>query len=266
MPGDKNRYIQLIERLFLEKYKEGDTEILFKRDEIIQVAERLEIRLPKNLGDVVYSFRYRAHLPETIVSRAAAGFEWIIRSVGRGEYKFVLTKQANFMPNLNLAKAKILDSTPGIVSKYSLNDEQSLLAKIRYNRLIDIFTGVTCYSLQNHLRTTLSGTGQVETDEVYVGVDRHGIHYVFPVQAKGGEGKIGAVQVEQDFSLCLQKFPDAVGRPIAAQFIDDETIVLFEFVITDEGIRVSAEKHYQLVHPDNLSESEIREYRNRVSS
>lgn len=266
MSNGKNRYVQLIESIFLEKYKEGDTEISFRRDEIVQMAERLRITLPKNLGDVVYSFRYRTDLPESITAKAKEGFSWIIRAAGRAQYKFVLAKEANFLPNSNLAKTKIPDSTPGIVSKYSFDDEQALLAKIRYNRLIDIFTGVTCYSLQNHLRTTLSEMGQVETDEVYVGIDKQGVHYVFPVQAKGGTDKIGAVQIEQDFSVCSEKYPNAIGRPIAAQFMGDETIVLFEFVLTDEGVRVSAEKHYQLVHPDDLSESEVREYRNRTSS
>ena len=266
MSTEKKLYVQLIESIFLEKYQEGDTEIAFRRDEIVQKAESLGIKLPKNIGDVVYMFRYRKELPSTITDKANKGYMWIIRPVGRAKYKFVLTKEANFLPNPNLAKIKIPDSTPGIVNKYSLNDEQSLLAKIRYNRLIDIFTGVTCYSLQNHLRTTVTGMGQVETDEIYVGIDKQGVHYVFTVQAKGGTDKIGAVQIEQDFSICSEKFPNAIGRPIAAQFMDDETIVLFEFVLTDEGVRVSSEKHYHLVYPDDLSESEIKEYRNRVSS
>jgi hypothetical protein len=140
-----------------------------------------------------------------------------------------------------------------------------LLAKIRYNRLIDIFTGVTCYSLQNHLRTTLIELGQVETDEIYVGIDKQGVHYVFPVQAKSGTDKIGVVQIEQDFAVCAEKFPNAIGRPIAAQFTDDDTIALFEFVLTEEGVRVFLEKHYRLVSPDNLSDKEIEEYRQRLS-
>lgn len=68
-----------------------------------------------------------------------------------------------------MTATKVPDATPGIVAKYAFNDEQALLAKVRYNRLVDIFTGVTCYSLQNHLRTTVSEIGQVETDEIYVG-------------------------------------------------------------------------------------------------
>jgi len=118
---------------------------------------------------------------------------------------------------------------------------------------------------RNHLRTTLSGIGQVETDEIYVGIDKHGVHYVFPVQAKGGTDRIGAVQVEQDFAACAEKFPDAIGRPIAAQFMDDETIVLFEFVQTEEGVRVASQKHYRLVQPDELSAKELEDYRKRIS-
>jgi hypothetical protein len=90
----------------------------------------------------------------------------------------------NILPSEMLAETKIPDATPGIIAKYALSDEQALLAKVRYNRLIDIFTGVTCYSLQNHLRTTVPGIGRVETDEMYIGVDRRGAQYVFPVQAK----------------------------------------------------------------------------------
>ena len=84
-------------------------------------------------------------------------------------------------PNPNFAVTKIPDATPGIIGKYTFSDEQAVLARVRYNRLIDIFLGITCYSLQNHFRTTVPGMGQVETDEMYVGVDKSGAHYVIPV-------------------------------------------------------------------------------------
>ena len=90
---------------------------------------------------------------------------------------------------------------------YALNDEQALLAKLRYNRLIDIFTGVACYSLQSHLRTFVEEVGQTETDEIYVGVDKRGAQFVFPVQAKGARDRINVVQIEQDIAMCAEKFP-----------------------------------------------------------
>jgi hypothetical protein len=163
-----------------------------------------------------------------------------------------------------LTETKIPDATPEIITRYALNDEQALLAKLRYNRLIDLFTGLTCYSLQNHLRTTAPGVGQVETDEVYIGVDKRGAHYVMPVQAKGANEKIGVVQIEQDLAMCAAKFPYSICRPIAAQFATDQVIALFELEQTREGITVSAERHYRLVQTHEFSWEELRMYQQRL--
>ena len=149
--------------------------------------------------------------------------------------------------------------------KYAFNDEQALLARLRYNRLVDIFTGVTCYSLQNHLRTTVPEMGQVETDEIYVGLDKRGAHYVFPVQAKGGTDKLNVVQIEQDFAVCAAKFPSLVCRPIAAQFMAGGVIALFEFEQADGIVSISAEKHYKLVPPDEISSDDLAAYRSRAA-
>ena len=105
---------------------------------------------------------------------------------GSSRYRFVLGKQWSVDPDPHRSVIKVPDATPGVISKYALTDEQALLAILRYNRLIDLFAAITCYSLQSHLRTSVAELGGVETDELYVGVDRNGVHYVLPVQAKGG--------------------------------------------------------------------------------
>lgn len=255
-----NRYTKILEAIFAKHYKKGATEIEFERSEINQVADELGIVLPKNLGDVLYSFRYRTLLPKSITSKTPKGYEWIIRPAGKGRYKLVVAKQSVFAPSSILVETKIPDATPGVIISYSLNDEQSLLAKLRYNRLIDIFTSLTCYSLQNHLRTTLRGGSQIETDEIYVGLDKRGVHYVIPVQAKSGRDKIGVVQIEQDVEMCALKFPGLICRAIAAQYMDQNLIALFEFEQTNEGIKVSSEKHYRLVKSDELSPDELQSY------
>ena len=259
----KNRYTQIIEKIFLGHYKPGNTEVSFDRAEIANVAQDLGIQLPKNLGDVIYSFRYRTKLPETIRKKAPKRHEWVIRPAGRGKYKFVAVQMAVVVPSKMLAVTKIPDATPGVIDRYALNDEQALLAKIRYNRLIDIFTGIACYSLQNHLRTTVSGIGQVETDEIYIGIDKRGAHYILPVQAKGGSDKIGIIQIEQDFAVCAEKFPNLICRPIAAQIKGTDFIAMFEFELTKNGIAIVCEKHYRLVITDDLSPEELEVYRNR---
>jgi len=259
----KNRYSQLIEKIFEKYYVKGASEVPFKREDLIETAKELGIRLPKNLGDVIYGFRYRAELPDSIQKCASEGLEWIIRPIGQAKYKFALASSPRITPNPMLSETKIPDSTPGIIAKYALNDEQALLAKLRYNRLIDIFTGITCYSLQNHLRTTVKEMGQIETDELYVGLDRKGIQYVFPVQAKGGSDQLNIVQIEQDFAMCAEKFPNLICIPIAAQFIDENLIALFSFEEEERGISISSEKHYRLVPHEELTEEELVSYRNR---
>ena len=261
---DANRYAQLIEEIFAQKYRKGSRVVAFQRTDLVSTADALGIQLPKNLGDVVYSFRYRTALPESIRKHAPAGLEWVIRPTGAAQYQFSLSALPRILPNPLLAETKIPDATPGLIARYALNDEQGLLARLRYNRLIDIFTGVTCYSLQNHLRTTVPGMGQVETDEIYVGVDQRGAQYVFPIQAKSGTDQLGIVQIEQDFALCATKFPLLICRPIAAQFLANDLIALFAFEEGENGIAISDEKHYRLVLPELLSDEDLTTYRNRL--
>jgi len=157
-------------------------------------------------------------------------------------------------PSVMRIEARIPDATPGVVGRYALNDKQALLTRLRYNRLIDIFTALTCYSLQNHLRTSVRGIAQVETDEIYVGVDKRGVHYVLPVRAEGKTGRIGVARIERDLAVCKAKFPGLICRSVAAILIEKKLIALFECEQTSKGIRVTLEKHYRLVDPREVAE------------
>jgi hypothetical protein len=256
-----NRYFRIIEEIFLARYQPEMREVAFEREDIERVAKQLRIKLPKNLGDLVYTFRYRGALPQAIQDKAPPGEFWIIRAAGRSHYRFALSKQPIIKPNEALAQTKIPNATPGIIEMYAFDDEQALLAKVRYNRLVDVFTGVTCYSLQSHLRTAVSGLGQIETDEVYVGVDHRGAHYVFPVQVKGGNDQLNVVQIEQDLAMCKKNFPSLICRAVGGQFMETDLIALFEFVMTEDAVAVAQEKHYRLVPPDQLSAEELASYR-----
>ena len=260
MANKVNRYSQLIEDIFFQKYNNGDTRVNFERSDLEKTAEKLSIKLPKNLGDVIYSFKFRAALPKTIIATASNNKEWVIKNVGRAKYAFEQVSEARIIPDKMMLSTKIPDATPAIVEKYAFDDEQALLAKLRYNRLLDIFTGVACYSLQNHLRTTVPGIGQVEVDEIYVGVDKLGRQFIFPVEAKGGSDEIGVVQIEQDIRLCEDKYPELICRAIAAQFIDSGKISIFEFIMQDDEVRKVTERHYELVQTGEISDKELAQY------
>ncbi len=261
----QNRYALLIEKIFFDHYTEGDTEVAWLRTELQPAAVVLGIDLPANLGDVIYSMRFRAPMPDRIIATQPEGQEWTIALDGRSKYKFRLRRVSRIVPNENLAVIHIPDSTPEIISAYALDDEQAILAKVRYNRLIDIFLGLTTYSLQNHLRTTVAKMGQIEIDELYVGLDTHGCHYTIPVQAKGGNDQIGIVQTEQDIAWCKQAYPSLRCRPISTQFGTNDRkdiIALFELKIDGDELKVVEERHYKLVPAAELDKNELANYRN----
>jgi hypothetical protein len=161
MVSQSDQYRQIIRKIFFDKYIDGTKNIEFDRSDIANAASNLNLPRPKNIGDVVYSFRYRKALPDDIIATEPEGLSWIIEGAGIAKYKFKLQKNVHIIPDSNLDVIEIPDSTPDLIARFSLSDEQALLAKIRYNRLIDIFLGITSYSLQNHLRTTVKNIGQI---------------------------------------------------------------------------------------------------------
>lgn len=259
------QYVPIILHVFRKYWVKGTEEFEFHRDELVEAAEAAGVERPDNLGDVIYSFKFRRDLPAEILKTAVKGKAWIIEGAGRSLYRFRLVDVGGttIKPREDIAATKIPDSTPEIIGAYALGDEQALLAKVRYNRLIDIFLGLTTYSLQNHLRTHVKGMGQIEIDEIYVGLNRNGAHYVIPVQAKGGSDKLSPVQTTQDIACCKAKFPDLICRPVSAQFMEDDVIALFELTIEAGRVLIVEERHYRLVPSDQIDAETKHQYAQR---
>lgn len=257
------KYEQIIEWVFQQNYQPGRVRVTFNREELVRASEALGFERIKNLGDIPYSFRFRRELPDSIQNTAPEGAEWIIVGAGVGAYQFQLAAPGKIQPTQHIKSVKVPDATPEIVSHYAPGtDEQALLTRARYNRLVDIFTGITCYSIQNHLRTTVSGIGQMEIDEIYVGVNKRGTHFVLPCQAKSPGDRFGIVQVMQDIALCQARYPNAICKPIALQFTDGNSVTILEFTITEEDdvlkLNIVEEKHYDLVPRSQISDAELR--------
>jgi len=258
-----SRYARIIEAIFRRYWKRDITEFVFERDELEQVCAELKIKVPKNLGDVIYTFRYRKDLPKSILATQPADRGWLILGDGDARYRFRLNKLTHIRPTNGLLVRKIPDATPEIITRYALTDEQALLAKVRYNRLIDVFLGITASSLQNHLRTKIPNYGQIEIDELYVGVDCRGAQYIVPVQAKGGTDVLGAIQTIQDITFCQteEKYRDCIARAVSAQFLTDDTIALFETTFDGDEVSILHERHYKLTESEAINASDLKVYR-----
>lgn len=260
-PRKVSQYEQILCWVFEQHFEPGAARLPWDREELHEAADALGLSRAKNLGDIPYSYRFRKDMPSAINNHAPADMEWIIRGAGISKYRFdLIPHQVPIVPNPSLSVTKVPDATPQIIASAALGDEQALLAKVRYNRLIDIFLGVTAYSLQNHLRTTAEEIGQVEVDEIYVAVDRFGRQFILPVQAKGGSDRLGITQVEQDMAACAQKWPGMICRNVSVQFAGNGLIALFDLTVQDDRVVIRREAHYKLVPAEEITAQDLASY------
>ncbi|MBN1311298.1 MAG: hypothetical protein JXB30_07750 [Anaerolineae bacterium] len=181
-------YDLIIIRVFEKLHKHGESidRLPFTKEDVVEAINELGLVI-NNVPDIPYTYRTgRSPLPDTILEHG----QWAIDGAGKGRYYFVkLTRSPYIDIPQDIEIIPILDATPQIVLKYQGTDEQGLLARLRYNRLVDIFTGLTAYHLQGHFRTTVTNVGQVEIDDLYIGVDTDGMGYLLPLEAKSGSPK-----------------------------------------------------------------------------
>jgi hypothetical protein len=262
-------YRSVVLGLFEKHYKGNGEPFEFAQSEYDAICAEKGVPKIGNKPDLVYQYRFRRPLPPEIEAEQPQGRKWVIELYGKGKYKFVLRKLKWITPTEGLVEIKIPDQTPEIIKQYARTDEQALLARVRYNRLIDVFLGITTSSLQNHLRATVKAlkSSQIEIDELYVGINATGTHFVIPVQAKGGADNLAAVQARQDLLYCAEQFPYATCKAVSAQFVETGNeeknyIVLFEVALEgSEEVVLVRERRYRLVSRKEISIADLEFYK-----
>jgi hypothetical protein len=257
--GEKKLYDQVIIEMFRRVYKPDADVLPFTKDELVQVCQELAIVI-NNVPDVPYHYRTgRSDLPDEILNTG----NWVIEGAGKGKYTFVKLKRSPYIhiPD-DLYVTEIPEATPDIVLKYGGVDEQAILTRIRYNRLVDTFLSLTAYHLQGHVRSSVQDIGQVEIDDLYVGVDTDGRWHVIPIEAKsvGPKERLGVIQVRQMILFAKQNYSDLILRPAGIKPLDDGSYVFLEFDDEEELEMISVKRYarYKLVRDDKRSESETR--------
>lgn len=215
------------------------------REAITSVARERPGYHEHNVADVRYEYASgRRALPEAIDRHGP----WIIEGRGKARYAFVkISSSPAVQVPSDLCTILLPDATSEIVLEYAGSDEQGLLAKIHYNRLLDVFLQLTCYHLQNHWRTSIAGKGQCEIDDLYVGLDQDGRQFVVPVEAKCAKQGLSKTQIVQNIDFARKRYPHLILRPVGAQEMEDGSMTLIEFTAA--------------THPDAVKTKEMRRYR-----
>ncbi len=89
-PAQENRYRAILAKIFEDRYTPGATEVQFSMSDYKPVVEALQIEMPENLPDIVYSQRYRALSIPSMLATQPEGYEWIIEGRGKSKYVFKL--------------------------------------------------------------------------------------------------------------------------------------------------------------------------------
>jgi len=224
-----SQYDKVISDVFSRHHREGAQCLTFKKDELADACRKRSITV-RNIPDIIYTYRTgRRMLPPEILATG----HWAIEPAGRGAYAFRMLRNP---PHFDIhfehyAPVDIYNAIPEVVEGLLRRDEQSLLTKVLYNRLVDVFTGLTCFHIQNHYRSFVARMGEVELDALYVGVDKAGTLYVLPIEAKShAESEmIGRIQVSQMAKLVRQDFPALHRRILGVKHLADGTIAMVEF-------------------------------------
>ena len=215
------------------------------REAIAAVAKLRPGYKENNVADVRYQYTSgRRPLPTSISNLGP----WMIVGRGKARYAFVkLGASPEIKIQADLVTILLPDATPEIVLEYAGSDEQGLLAKVHYDRLLHIFLQTICYHLQNHWRTSVKNKGQCEIDDLYVGLNINGKQFVVPVEAKCATESLSKTQIVQMIDFARERYPKLIMRPVGVQEMKDGSIVLLEFL--------------PAAHPDEIKIKEMRRYK-----
>jgi len=229
----KSKAARILLRIVERNRVAGTDEVEFTTKNISSVAAELGLDYG-NPHDLVYYFRRRKSLPQEL---AGEGFSEI-KTLAKGRFVLLKSPVVSSIPfPQDIAVTDIPDATPQIIYDRCGSDEQALLARVRYCRLVDCFTGLAAWHLQGHCRTTIGSGIQVEIDEFYLGCNLDGEWFSIPVEAKTRRerGGIARDQIASMARFSTENHPDLKCRPLVAKELSDGTILLIEMSPTAES-------------------------------
>jgi hypothetical protein len=264
--GNNSRvYVPILVDIFQRKYQDGDEIVQFTLDEVRETAERLDMKI-RNPSDLVYRMKSRTKLPSEILDK---GFT-IIKIVKKGVYQFQLGESTI----VDLTKENVIqiqDTTPVAVRRFleeklSEIDEQGLLTIVHYCDLLSHFTGLKIYRLKSHVRKSVVNIGQVEVDEVDIGVGLDSLEtpIIFPIEAKSASDPLNWTQIANQVNFSKQLFLNYVIRPIGIKVDYDSLLHIIEFTPEMEAnkIKIKNSATYNLI----LSEEQINAIRSNAQN
>jgi hypothetical protein len=240
-------YQTLVTAVFMMGYRKGSRTVPFRYRELSRIANALGITQPQAPAELISSILGSHPLPEAILATEPEGEEWIVRPRGRAKAEFALVSSSRIFPNPERYRMEIVDSAPPSAASDSFTTHV-LMSKIRHNRLLDTFLGVSACSLRRALKQKAKHPFPGEIDDLCLGVDPFGSRYLIPVQMTRVGDPVSTVVTKRNIARCGKEFPHLACRPVSVQFTDASGIAMFELQLDGTGaVKLADERHYELV-------------------
>lgn len=150
----------------------------------------------------------------------------------------------------------IIDVTPRAVLEHTIGAVDLLLARVRYNKLIDRLLKCVAHSLHTDLTYCSRTFGEITVGEVYHAVNKRGAEFVVAVQANTTSPSFGPDQAELDLEVCEELFPDLAPRFVHVElehFSWGDVVVMYSLRNNKRGIQFDDEGHYRLVSSETVT-------------
>ena len=95
-PAGESLAQRIIAKIFADHFKPGLDEVAFRREELVAAAEALGEPRPRNLGDIVYSLRYRVPLARPIAAQFMANDEIALFEFEESGNKITIAREKHY--------------------------------------------------------------------------------------------------------------------------------------------------------------------------
>ena len=225
------------------------TPISFERTDILEICAKEFGKAPKNLGDIIYSLRYRLDYLSTYDYLLEKDYTWTLLSTGIGKYELSPLKKLR-IPSLESEDIiYIKDNTPKHIHELRPLNDQSLLMKIIQNDILNEFLQDDLVFLQAHHKVNLQNWGQAEIDGILA--SNYSPH-LYLVEVKGYTEVIAWPQMIQLKMYAQQNHSDTPFTPLFIQSHKDWSFSVVQFDYTNSFPRVKKFKRFMFTNMMNM--------------
>lgn len=239
-----------IDYLMKNSFVDSLTPISFERTDILDVCKNEFGEAPKNLGDIVYSLRYRLDYLSNYDYLLEKDYTWTLLSTGIGQYELAPLKKLR-LPNLESENVLYVDDqTPAHIHKLRPLNDQSLLMKVIQNGILNEFLQDDLMFLQAHHKVNLNNWGQAEIDGILAS---NNSSHLYLIEVKGYTEVIGWPQMIQLKMYAQQNHPDVLFTPVFIQSHRDWSFSVVQFDYKNSFPKVKKYQRFMFTNMMDMS-------------